>query len=234
MLSYALKRLLVAIPTLLAVLSLVFFFVRVAPGDPALVILGDSATQEALAALRQQLGLDRPLASQYVDFLGQVLGGDLGRSLVTNRPIWAEVRDVLPYTLELTVSALAIGVIFGLPLGVVAARRHNTAIDYAARVVSLLGLSFPAFVSGILLLLAFAIQLHWFPVIGGAELSDPGARLRGLVLPAFNLGLIMIAYIARATRSSMLGVLGTDYVRTAHAKGLPQRLVTWRHALRNA
>src|SRR5258708_39763616 len=126
MLSDVLRRLLVAIPTLLAVLSLVFFFVRVAPGDPALVILGDSATQEALAALRQQLGLDRPLISQYVDFLAQVLGGDLGRSLVTNRPIWTEVLEVLPYTLELTVSALAIGVIFGLPLGVVAARRRNT------------------------------------------------------------------------------------------------------------
>jgi ABC-type dipeptide/oligopeptide/nickel transport system permease component len=228
MLSYALRRVLIAIPTLLAVLSIVFFFVRIAPGDPALVILGDSATQDALVALRAQLGLDRSLGVQYVDFLSGILAGDLGRSLVTNRPIWAEVRDVLPYTIELTVSALAIGVIAGLPLGVVAARRRNTLVDYGARVVSLLGLSFPAFVSGILLLLAFAIQLRWFPVIGG------GGGFDGLVLPALNLGLIMIAYIARATRSSMLGVLDADYIRTARAKGLPGRLVIWRHALRNA
>src|SRR3954469_4903297 len=152
MLRYTVKRLLVAIPTLLAVLTVVFFFVRIAPGDPALVILGDSATQEALAALRAQLGLDKPLPVQYVEFLGSMLQGRLGNSLVTNRPILAEVADVLPYTIDLTVSALAIGVVFGLPLGVVSARHRNGAIDYAARFVSLLGLSFPAFVSGILLL----------------------------------------------------------------------------------
>jgi ABC-type dipeptide/oligopeptide/nickel transport system permease component len=234
MLSYGLRRVLVAIPTLLAVLSIVFFFVRVAPGDPALVILGDSASQEALAALRHQLGLDQPLARQYLDFLSAALAGDLGRSLVTNRPIWAEVRDVLPYTIELTASALAIGVALGLPLGVVAARRRDSLVDFGARVVSLLGLSFPAFISGILLLLAFAIQLRWFPVINAGGLDDPAARLRNLVLPALNLGVIMIAYVSRATRASMLGVLGADYIRTAHAKGLPARLVTWRHALRNA
>jgi ABC-type dipeptide/oligopeptide/nickel transport system permease component len=233
-LTYVAKRLLVAVPTLLAVLTVVFFFVRIAPGDPALVILWDSATQEALAALRAQLGLDQPILVQYGAFLADMLQGKLGNSLVTNRPILAEVADVLPYTLDLTLTALAIGVVLGLPLGVVSARHRNGAIDYAARLVSLLGLSFPAFVSGILLLLAFAIQLRWFPVISSGSIADPAARLHSLVLPALNLGLIMVAYVTRVARSSMLGVLGEDYIRTARAKGVPARVVIWRHALRNA
>jgi ABC-type dipeptide/oligopeptide/nickel transport system permease component len=234
MLTYVVKRLLVAIPTLLAVLTVVFFFVRIAPGDPAFVILGDSASQEALQALRHQLGIDKPLPVQYVEFLATVLQGDLGRSLVTNRPILREVADVLPYTIDLTVTALAIGVIFGLPLGVVSARHRNTGIDYATRFFSLIGLSFPAFVSGIMLLLAFAIQLRWFPVISSGNFADTGARIQSLVLPSINLGLIMVAYVTRVARSSMLGVLGEDYIRTARAKGVPARVVIWRHALRNA
>jgi ABC-type dipeptide/oligopeptide/nickel transport system permease component len=234
MLTYIVKRLLVAIPTLIAVLSVVFFFVRIAPGDPAFVILGDSATQEALTALRHQLGIDKPLLVQYVDFLAMVVRGDLGLSLVTNRPVLREVIDVLPYTIDLTLAALAIGVVFGLPLGVISARRRNTGVDYATRFLSLIGLSFPAFVSGILLLLAFAIELRWFPVISSGNIADPAARLNSLVLPAVNLGLIMVAYVTRVARSSMLGVLGEDYIRTARAKGVPARMVIWRHALRNA
>jgi len=234
MLIYIAKRLLVAVPTLVAVLTVVFFFVRIAPGDPAFIILGDQASQEALAAVRHQLGLDQPIPVQYVAFLGQVLQGDLGTSLVTNHRVWSEVVNVLPYTIDLTVTALVIGVALGLPLGVMAARRRNGALDYAARFFSLAGLSFPAFVSAILLLLAFAIRLHWFPVISDAPLSDPAARLRALALPAINLGLIMVAYVMRVARSSMLGVLGEDYIRTARAKGVPARVVIWRHALRNA
>src|SRR5215470_6120479 len=122
MLSYVLKRLLVAVPTLLAVLTVVFFFVRIAPGDPALIILGDQASQEALAAMRHQLGLDKPLLVQYLEFMSMVLTGDLGTSLVTNRPVWGEVANVLPYTIELTITALVIGVALGLPLGIAAAR----------------------------------------------------------------------------------------------------------------
>jgi peptide/nickel transport system permease protein len=159
MLSYVAKRLLLAVPTLLAVLTVVFFFVRIAPGDPAFIILGDQASQQALAAVRHSLGLDQPIPVQYVAFLGQVLQGDLGASLVTNRRVWNEVVKVLPYTIDLTLTALAIGVALGLPLGIIAARSRNGAIDYVARFFSLLGLSFPAFVSAILLLLAFAIQV---------------------------------------------------------------------------
>ncbi|MGE0716083.1 MAG: ABC transporter permease [Alphaproteobacteria bacterium] len=234
MIGFIIKRLLVALPTLLAVLTIVFLFVRVVPGDPALVILGDSATQEALAALRTQLGLDKPIFVQYLEFMGMVLTGDLGRSMLTARPIVAEVADVLPYTIELTVASLAIGVVFGVPLGILSARRRNAWVDYATRLLSLIGLSFPAFVSAVLLLLVFAIQLRWFPVISTAALDDPGARLRALALPSFNLGLIMVAYVTRVTRSSMLGVLSEDYIRTARAKGVPARMVVWRHALRNA
>ncbi|WP_374442068.1 ABC transporter permease [Stella sp.] len=234
MIGFILKRLLVALPTLIAVLTIVFLFVRVAPGDPAMVILGDSASQEALEALRQQLGLDKPLFQQYLDFMLMVLSGDLGKSMLSGRPILEEVADVLPYTIELTVASLVIGVVFGVPLGIVSARRRNGWADYAARMISLVGLSFPAFVSAVLLLLVFAIQLRWFPVISSAAMADPAERLRSLALPAFNLGLIMLAYITRVTRSSMLGVLSEDYIRTARAKGVPGRMVVWRHALRNA
>jgi ABC-type dipeptide/oligopeptide/nickel transport system permease component len=216
------------------VLTLVFFFVRVAPGDPALIILGDTATQEALAALRARLGLDQPLVVQYFEFMRMVLSGDLGVSMLSNRPIVLEVLDVLPYTIELTVAALLIGVIFGVPLGILAARHRNRTADYVTRLLSLIGLSFPAFVSAILLLLAFAIELRWFPVISAARLDDPKARLLALALPAINLGLIMVAYVTRVTRSSMLGVLSEDYIRTARAKGVPRRAVIWQHALRNA
>ncbi|HEV3176724.1 MAG TPA: ABC transporter permease [Stellaceae bacterium] len=234
MLTYIAKRLLIAVPTLLAVLTVVFFFVRIAPGDPAMIILGDQASQQALAAVRHQLGLDQPIAAQYVEFLGQVLQGDLGASLVTHQRVWSEVASVLPYTIDLTLTALAIGVVLGLPLGIVAARHRNGAVDYFARFFSLTGLSFPAFVSAILLLLVFAIELRWFPVISEARSGGALDMLRALALPAINLGLIMVAYVMRVARSSMLGVLGEDYIRTARAKGVPARVVIWRHALRNA
>jgi len=144
------------------------------------------------------------------------------------------VRNVLPYTIDLTVASIVLGAIIGVPLGVWSALRRNTWVDYVARIGSLLGLSFPAFVSAILLLLAFAIELRWFPVISTGRLDDPVERLRSLALPAINLGIIMAAYVTRVTRSSMLEVLGEDYVRTARAKGVPTRAVIWRHAFRNA
>ena len=233
MLTFLAKRILIALPTLWAVLTLVFFLVRVVPGDPALVVLGDQASPEALTALRTRLGLDQSLPAQYVTYLGAIAHGDLGRSLTTNRPVLADVLSVLPYTIELTLAALAIGTIIGVPLGVLAALKRNGIADWLARVLSLIGLSFPAFVSGILLLVLFSIQLRWFPVISAPKSNDLGERLRALALPAINLGVIMIAYVTRVTRSGMLTALGEDYVRTARAKGLTERLVIWRHALRN-
>jgi len=234
MIWYVLKRLLAAAPTLVAVLTVVFIVVRIIPGDPALTILGDQATPAALIALRQKLGIDKPLHLQYFDFIAAALTGDLGRSLVSGRPVIQEVSAVLPHTLDLTISSLILGTILGIPLGIWAALRRNQTADYVIRIVSLLGLSFPVFVSGIFLLLVFAVQHRWFPVIGSADLADLGDRAWKLVLPTATLGLVMVAYITRVTRSAMLQVLSEDYVRTARAKGVPARLVIRRHALRNA
>jgi ABC-type dipeptide/oligopeptide/nickel transport system permease component len=233
-LAFVAKRLLLAVPTLVAVLTVVFVLIRVVPGDPTIVILGDQATAEARAELRAKLGLDRPILVQYAAFLGQVATGDIGRSLTTNRPIVEDVARVLPYTIELTLAALLIGTLLGVPLGVLAARNRDGVADWFARIVSLAGVSFPAFVSGILLLIAFAVELRWFPVISAPRTNGIGDRLGALVLPAFNLGLLMVAYVTRVTRSSMLKVLDEDYVRTARAKGASGNAVLWRHALRNA
>jgi ABC-type dipeptide/oligopeptide/nickel transport system permease component len=227
MLGYIVKRLLLAIPTLFAVLTIVFVLARVLPGDPAQTILGDQASQEALENMRHRLGVDKPIGAQYVDFLVNAVRGEWGNSLVTGKPVVEEVSNVLPYTIDLTVTSIVLGALVGVPLGVWSALRRNTWVDYVARMGSLLGLSFPAFVSAILLLLAFAIELRWFPVI------STGKGLRSLVLPAVNLGIIMAAYVTRVTRSSMLEVLGEDYIRTARAKGVPTRAVIWRHAFRN-
>ena len=234
MIGYVARRLLAAVPTLLAVLTLVFLLVRVVPGDPAVAILGDRATPEAVAALRTRLGVDRSLPVQYGEFLGNALRGDFGSSLVTGRPILADVAAVLPHTIDLTLAAMLVGVAVGVPAGVAAARHRNGVVDGLARVLSLLGLSFPVFVSGIFLLLAFALHWRVFPVIGNADLSDPLDRLHKLVLPALTLGLVMAAYVTRVTRSAMLQVLGEDYMRTARAKGVSRRAVLWRHGLRNA
>lgn len=234
MLKYVLKRLAMAIPILVAVLTLVFIIIRIVPGDPAMVVLGDQASAEALAALRTKMGLDVPLIQQYFTFLSGVFQGDLGNSLLSGRAVLDEVMTVLPYTVDLTIAGVLIGIIFGVPLGVLTAVYRNSVIDYIIRVFSLLGLSFPAFYSAILLILVFSIQFSIFPVISDPDLSDYGQRLRHLVLPALNLGLIMVAYITRSTRSSMLEVLREDYVRTARAKGVPRLVVITRHALKNA
>ena len=235
MIRFAFRRIALAVPTLLLLLTAIFVLVRLVPGDPAAVILGDQASPPALAALRTKLGLDKPIAVQYLVFLGDMLTGQLGQSLTTGHSVIEEVLRVLPSTLELTAAAMVVALVFGLPLGIMAAVDQNGWLDTVARLVSLLGLSFPAFVSGILLLLVFGIQLGWFPVLGSSVGAGSFAEaLRSITLPAFNLGFIMMAYVMRVTRSSMLGVLGDDYIRTARAKGVrPFRLVM-RHALRNS
>ncbi|UOM34076.1 ABC transporter permease [Acuticoccus sp. I52.16.1] len=234
MTAFVLKRLGFACVTLFGVLTVVFFIVRVLPGDPALIILGDQASQASIASLRERLGLNEPMIVQYLRFLGGVIVGDWGVSLVSGRPVIEEVMKVLPATLELTSVSLVIGAVLGIPLGVWSALRRNKFTDYVIRITSLLGLSLPAFVSGILLLIAFAIQLDWFPVISSGRGTTLGDRLSDLALPAINLGLIMAAYITRVARSAMLEVLNQDYVRTAEAKGLAFAVIVWRHCLRNA
>ncbi len=231
--NFLVKRLLFSIVTLFAVLTLVFIVVRIVPGDPAQVILGDQADAAAIAALRGRLGLDRPLMDQYWSFIAGAVKGDWGISLVSGRPVIREILDVLPWTLELTFISMIIGTAIGVPLGVWAAVNRNRMPDYLTRIASLIGLSFPPFVSAILLLIAFSLILNWFPVISGNR-STPWAWFQSLALPALNLGLIMAAYITRVARSAMLEVMQEDYVRTARAKGVPWSVVVWRHALRNA
>ena len=233
MVAFLIRRAAFGVATLFAVLTLVFVIVRILPGDPAQLILGDQASREAIEALHARLGLDQPIPLQYLSFLANALRGDWGVSMVTGQPVLAEVLNVLPWTIDLTLVSLALGLALGVPLGVWAAVRRNRFVDYAVRMGSLAGLSFPAFVSAILLLFLFAIELRWFPVIS-ARKGSLQAWTQSITLPAISLGLNSAAYITRVTRSAMLEVLSEDYVRTARAKGSPERIVVWRHALRNA
>jgi ABC-type dipeptide/oligopeptide/nickel transport system permease component len=234
LLSYTVRRLALAIPTLLAVLTLVFIIVRVLPGDPAQAALGDYASQEAVEALRTRMGLDAPLPVQYFRFLGDLLRGDLGNSLISGQPVAEQIAFVLPYTVQLALASIFVGIVLGVPLGIITALRRNHAVDYLGRVFSLAGLSVPAFYLGILFMLVFAVELGWFPVVGAGNPDEPGSVLYHLVLPAFSLGLIMTAYVTRMTRSAMLNILSEDYMRTARAKGLAERVLMVRHALRSA
>jgi ABC-type dipeptide/oligopeptide/nickel transport system permease component len=235
MLRYLIRRILLAIPILLAVFTLVFLVVRVIPGDPAIAALGDYASKEAVEALRERMGLNDPLPVQYFRFLGDLLRGDFGDSLISGKPISEQVAYALPYTLQLTVAAVLIGVLLGVPLGMFTALNRNNLIDYIGRIISLAGLSVPAFYFGILLMILFAIKLNVLPAVGGGNLQkEPFGSLKFLVLPALTLGLIMTTSVTRLTRSAMLNVLSEDYVRTARAKGLSERAVLIKHALRAA
>jgi ABC-type dipeptide/oligopeptide/nickel transport system permease component len=233
MLPFLLKRVGFAAITLFSVLTLVFLLVRILPGDPALVILGDQASPASVAALHSKLGLDKPLAAQYIDFMQSAVRGNLGNSMVTGRPVSEEILSVLPYTIELTIGAMILGVLFGVPAGVWAAVKRNRYQDYFLRFISLLGLSLPAFVAAIVLLIVFAINLRWFPVISAGTGNTLGDRLWQMALPTIALALIMMSYITRVTRSAMLEVLGQDFVRTARAKGASPYAVVWKHALGN-
>lgn len=233
MVSFLIKRIGFALFTLFSVLTLVFVIVRVLPGDPALVILGDQASPESIAALHHRLGLDQPIIVQYFQFMLGVAKGNLGTSMITGRSISAEILNVLPYTMELTIASLLLGVLLGVPAGVWAAVRRNRPADLILRLVSLIGLSLPAFVAAIILLMIFAIDLRWFPVISAGSGSGLLDRFRQMALPTLSLALIMMAYITRVTRSAMLEVLNQDFVRTARAKGASPYAVIWQHALGN-
>jgi ABC-type dipeptide/oligopeptide/nickel transport system permease component len=234
MLNYIIRRILQSIPILFIVLTLVFVVVRVLPGDPAVAALGDYASKETVQALREKMGLNAPIWLQYLRFIGDLCRGHLGTSIITGYPVGAQLMKVVPYTLELTFSAIFLGFLFGIPLGIPAAVKRNSFIDYFNRVFSLMGLSIPAFFLGILLMLLFSIKLKLFPVVGGGDLSSVSNNLKHLFLPALSLGLIMTAYVTRMTRSSLLNVLREDYVRTARAKGISEKTVLLKHALRNA
>jgi ABC-type dipeptide/oligopeptide/nickel transport system permease component len=232
--NYVVRRILQSIPILFIVLTMVFVIVRILPGDPAVAALGDYASKEAVTALQEKMGLNAPIWIQYLRFLRDLCQGNLGRSMITGYPVAAQLMKVVPYSLELTFSAILFGFLFGIPLGIPAAVRRNSFIDYFNRVFSLMGLSIPAFYLGILLMLVFSIKFKLFPVVGGGDLSSFSSNLHHLFLPALSLGLIMTAYVTRMTRSSLLNILREDYVRTARSKGISERIVLFKHALRNA
>jgi len=225
--GYLVRRLLSALVTVAGVAVLVFLLIHLIPGDPVERLLGESARPADREALRVALGLDQPLYVQFFDYVGGLARFDLGSSLVSGRSVAELVASQLPATLELALAALAVAILVALPLGVMAARRHRTVWDSTAMGFSLLGVSIPNFWLGPVLILVFSLWLGWTPVSGRDEPAS-------LVLPALTLGTSLAAVLARMVRSSLLEVLGEDYVRTARAKGLPEGEVIWRHGLRNA
>ena len=227
MVTFALRRLLLAVPVLLGVIFAVMLTLELIPGDAVALMLGEHATKEAVAQLRDFLGLDKPLLVRYVLYLGKLATGDLGRSIQQNRPVAEELAETWPATVELTVAALVLATVVGVSAGIVSAVWPNSLFDTLSRLGSLFGLSMPVFWTGLVLIVVFAFWLPWFPVGGTGSPAH-------LVLPAVALALPSIAMIARMTRSSVLEVLREDYVRTARAKGVGEQLVVVKHALRNA
>jgi peptide/nickel transport system permease protein len=227
MLFYLLRRSLQSVPVVLGVIFAVMLTIELIPGDPVTLMLGEHATQESVAAVREALGLDKPLLVRYVQYIGNLFHGDLGRSLRERRLVSEELADVWPATLELTAAALAIAVIFGVLAGVVSAVWPNSFFDGVMRLGSLFGLSMPVFWTGLTLIIFFSLWLPWLPVGGSGS-------VRHLILPAVTLALPSLAMVARMTRSSVLEVLHEDYIRTARAKGVREQTVVLKHGLRNA
>jgi peptide/nickel transport system permease protein len=226
-----LQMLIVLLLVSIAVFSLVFFI----PGDVTLAILGDYAAKEDVIMLREKLGLDRPIYVQYLIWLRNLVRGDMGRSLTSKYPVAALIRQRLPNTIQLALCGMFLAVLIGLPLGVLSAKMHNTFIDMILRAFSTLGMAMPNFWLGILLILLFSLQLGWLPSSGIVPMSTSfGGWAKSMILPSITIGTRFATVVLRQTRSSMLEVLGTDYVRTARAKGVSELAVTGKHALRNA
>ena len=255
MLRYFIKRVLTVIPVLLGVSMLVFSFVRIVPGDPATIMLGERATPENVAQVREQLGLNKPIYEQYWIFVSNALQGNLGRSVLRQEPVTQEIIRRFPATIELTLAAIFVALIVGIPAGIISAIRRGSWFDTFSMLTALTGVSMPIFWLGLMLIFLFAVILHILPTGGRLDSGTNFTAttnlllldtllsgniglfvqaLRHLFLPAIALGTIPMAIIARMTRSSMLEVLNQDYIRTAHAKGLKERAVVIRHALRNA
>ncbi|MEJ5081176.1 MULTISPECIES: ABC transporter permease [unclassified Ochrobactrum] len=235
MLRLLILRTVSAIPVMLFVALIVFLLLRLSPGDPATIMAGDTATPEAVAALRSQMGLDQPLAIQFLTWIAGILQGDFGQSILSRMPVTTLIADRLAPTLILALSAIVLTVVVAVPLGALAAWRHNTWVDRAVMTLSVLGFSIPAFVVAYLLMLFFSVKSGLLPVQGYVSpLVDLGGAIRHLILPSLTLALVFIALIARVTRSSLLDVLNQDFVRTAKAKGNPAFRMLWRHALPNA
>ena len=227
MISFILRRLLLAIPTLFGVLVIVFLLLYVAPGDPVQEMVGERADPETVARLRAELRLDDPLHKQFVHYAGGVVQGDLGKSYITRRPIRQDIAERFPKTLQLAGAAMLLASIVGITIGILSARVPGGWFDRISLGVAYLGISFPVYWVGLILILVFAVMLRWLPPSGYGGIEY-------LILPALALGSRSIAFLARVTRSAMLDVLGSDFVRTARAKGQSERVVITKHALRNA
>ncbi|HEY8594725.1 MAG TPA: ABC transporter permease [Devosiaceae bacterium] len=235
MFGFIVRRLLSAIPVLIVVSLVTFLIIWIVPGDVTAEIAGPDATPAQLARLRQDLGLDRPLVDRALIWYGHLLHGDLGQSYLLNRSVADAVIERLPVTLSLVALGLLLSVGMGMLLGILAAVRHNSWVDQAATTVALLGLSLPDFWFGLVLILFFAVELHWLPTGGFVPLTeDPVGWLRAMTLPSLTLAFTQMGVLARMTRSSMLDVLGHDFIRTARAKGMPGWNVIFKHALLNA
>jgi peptide/nickel transport system permease protein len=233
--TYLLRRALAIIPVMLVVATVSFVLIRLAPGDPASVLAGPDATTEDLVQLRTALGMDQPLPVQLVKWYGRLAQGDLGQSIFLRRPVVQAVVERLEPTLLLTLWGTLLAILIGVPAGIVSARYHNTAVDQSFMALALLGLSIPNFLLGLLMILVFGVWLGWLPVSGYVPL-DEGVWLnvRSLLMPAVSLGLVQSALVARITRSSMLDVLREQYILSGRAKGLSERAVIYKHALKNA
>ncbi|OFX28395.1 MAG: hypothetical protein A2Z07_12720 [Armatimonadetes bacterium RBG_16_67_12] len=225
--AYLARRLVLLVPTLIGVTLVTFLMLQFAPGDPVAIMLGEFASGERVRQLRQELGLDRPLVVQYLKFAERAIRGDLGTSIRSRRAVAEEISDRFPSTLSLTLAAITLAMCVGVPLGVIAATTKRPTVDSAVMAFALLGLSMPTFWSGLLLIFLFALRLGWLPI-------TEAAGIRTLILPAVTLAAPAAAVLARIARSSVLEVLRHEYIRTARSKGLIERLVIYRHALRNA
>ncbi len=234
MLQYIAKRVLMAIPVMGFVALFVFLLLRLTPGDPAAIIAGDTATPEQLEKIRESLGLTQPLYVQFFTWIGNLLQGDFGTSVLSGKPVIEMIANRMEPTISLALTTIILSVIIAVPLGVIAAWKHGTIVDNIVMAISVLGFSVPVFVIGYVMISVFAMDLKWFPVQGFKPISDGiGAFFSRIALPTFTLTLLYVALIARITRTSMLEILGEDYIRTARAKGLKEKRVLMRHALRN-
>lgn len=235
MLGFLARRFLIAIPTVILISIFVFGLQKLLPGDPVLAMAGEDRDPEVIAFLREKYRLNDPIPTQYLAWVTDALKGDLGVSLRTQQPVTALIAEKLPVTIQLAVMALIIALSIGIPAGVLSAYKKGTWIDWVANVVALSGLSVPNFWLGIMMILLVSVHLGWLPASGYVPLSeDPAQSIRTMLMPAFVLGTALAATLMRHTRSAMLSVLQSDYVRTARAKGMPERTVLVKHALRNA
>lgn len=232
--KYLIKRLLLFIPTLLGVTTLVFMILHLTPGSPATQVLGEFATPESIKAFEHRIGWDRPLIEQYIDFVRDYATGDFGESYNTGEAVFDQIALELPYTLQLATMGMVIAIIIGVGVGTLSAIKPNSILDNLGRIFALLGLSTPVFWSGVLLIIIFGLKLDWFPIIGAGSTDNIPDLLHRLVLPSVTVGFMQSGVIMRMTRSSMLEVLDQEYIRTAFSKGLADRLVYLKHALRNA